>query len=244
MKTQFNKYKLLFKEMFDDLKTKGHRHKQIPNMLTMLRLLAPFVIIPAFVLGNLPLAFASIIGFSLTDALDGFIARHFKLTSDLGKDLDAVADKIFAGTLLISISIIEPIYLLLLSFELAIGSVGTYKKINSYNMKTCFIGKIKTILLDIAVILGIGATLINVPSLLLDSLCISTSLLQIITMKKYIDLNEKIEEEQIESLENKEEIEEIIDDEEIYDKTFTYHNEYENSNIKEKTLVKTITRKK
>ena len=48
VKKTWNDYKIKFKEAFTDLKTKGRRHKQIPNILTTSRLLAaPVFIIPA-----------------------------------------------------------------------------------------------------------------------------------------------------------------------------------------------------
>lgn len=39
----------------------------------------------------------------VTDFLDGYIARHYKLESNFGKFLDPVADKIFIATVLISL---------------------------------------------------------------------------------------------------------------------------------------------
>ena len=147
MKEQWEKYKKLFSLMLDDLKTQGRRHKQIPNILTMLRLSAPIVVIPAFITGNIPFALGSVAAIALTDAADGFIARTFNLTSDLGKDLDAIADKLFAGTLLISLSTINPIYLVSLGLEAIIGGICSYKKVKKIDIKTCKTGKIKTILL-------------------------------------------------------------------------------------------------
>ena len=73
MKKQLEKYKKLFSLMIDDLKTKGKRHKQIPNILTSLRLFAPIVVIPAFLTGNIPFALISVAAFSLTDAIDEFV---------------------------------------------------------------------------------------------------------------------------------------------------------------------------
>ncbi|MGI5977317.1 MAG: CDP-alcohol phosphatidyltransferase family protein [Candidatus Limivicinus sp.] len=67
----------------------------IPNILTFIRLL----LIPVFVwlyIGRQDYKLTSIIlllsGF--TDVLDGFIARHFDMVSDLGKAIDPVADKL------------------------------------------------------------------------------------------------------------------------------------------------------
>ena len=67
----------------------------IPNLLSLIRIL----LIPLFVwlyLGedNVP-ATAVVLALSgLTDALDGFIARHYHMVSDFGKALDPFADKL------------------------------------------------------------------------------------------------------------------------------------------------------
>ena len=65
----------------------------IPNLLTLLRiLLIPFFIV-ASVRDHFTLAFVIFVGAAVTDALDGFIARHFNQRSRLGALLDPAADK-------------------------------------------------------------------------------------------------------------------------------------------------------
>lgn len=241
MKEQLNKYKKLFQEMIKDLKTKGNRHKQIPNILTTLRLLAPLIIIPAFALSNFPLAFSSIIIFSLTDAADGFIARKFKLTSELGRDLDATADKVFAGTLLISLCTINPVYIISLILEASIGLTCAYKKAHNVDMRTCISGKLKTIILDILVILGIGSIFIDIPDIILSVMISLTTALQAITLKEYIEYKEPFKEDKITN------IEEIKNDEEVEEnnkeKTLVFPKYYTNQNEKQKTYVKSKFKK-
>ena len=65
----------------------------IPNLLTLLRvLLIPFFIY-ASVRDHFTLAFIIFVSAAVTDALDGFIARHFNQRSRLGALLDPAADK-------------------------------------------------------------------------------------------------------------------------------------------------------
>lgn len=240
MKEQLKKYKKLFKEMIDDLKTKGNRYKQIPNVLTTLRLFAPLIIIPSFVLSNFPLAFTSIIVFSLTDAADGFIARKFKLTSELGRDLDAAADKVFAGTLLISLCTINPVYIISLVLEASIGLTCAYKKTHNVDMRTCISGKLKTIILDILVILGMGSIFIDIPDIILSVMISLTTALQALTLKEYIEYKEPVKEEIPTIEENKfEEDKEEKDNE----KTLTFPKYYINQNEKQKTYVKSKFKK-
>lgn len=240
MKKQLNKYKKLFKEMIKDLKIKGNRYKQIPNFLTILRLLAPLIIIPAFAISNFPLAFSSIVIFSLTDAADGFIARKFKLTSELGRDLDAIADKVFSGTLLISLCTLNPVYIINLIFELAIGSTCAYKKTHNVDMRTCIIGKIKTIILDILVILGIGSVFIDIPEIILSVIVSLSATLQAITLKEYIEYKEPKEEKNTINIEQSKA---DTKEESTNEKTLSFPKYYNNQNEKQKTYVKTKFKK-
>ncbi|KAF2956150.1 CDP-diacylglycerol--glycerol-3-phosphate 3-phosphatidyltransferase [Marinitoga sp. 38H-ov] len=72
----------------------------IPNILTFTRILAT---IPMFVITyneNYYLAaFFAYIIVSLTDLLDGYIARKYNLVSDFGKFMDQIADKILINAL-------------------------------------------------------------------------------------------------------------------------------------------------
>lgn len=137
-------YRDLLNEALLDLKTKGRRARQIPNILTFMRVLAPFFIIPAAIFQNVKLICIFVIFFSITDALDGFIARKYNFVSNLGKDLDAVCDKVFAVTLLLSASFFEPILVLNFLLEVAIASVNTIAKLKNYNPSSSLVGKAKT----------------------------------------------------------------------------------------------------
>jgi CDP-diacylglycerol--glycerol-3-phosphate 3-phosphatidyltransferase len=79
--------------------------KNIPNMLSMSRLVATVVIF-ILVIVNQPWAFlvATLLFFlaSLTDYLDGYLARRMKVVSSLGVFLDLTADKILVAAILIA----------------------------------------------------------------------------------------------------------------------------------------------
>ena len=155
IKNVLKNYKLLFKDALNDLKTKGKRHKQIPNILTLTRLIAaPLFIIPTAIAGNVPFIVIFTLLFSLTDAVDGFIARRYNLISELGKDLDAICDKFFAGTLLIAASCFSPILLFNLVGELVIAIINIKHKLDGKQPGSLYVGKIKTCVLY--PLLGIG----------------------------------------------------------------------------------------
>lgn len=68
--------------------------KQIPNALTVLRFfIIPFIIY-YLVKEEYIMAFIMLVLSGLTDILDGFIARKFKLITNFGKLIDPLADKL------------------------------------------------------------------------------------------------------------------------------------------------------
>ncbi|OQY09885.1 MAG: CDP-diacylglycerol--glycerol-3-phosphate 3-phosphatidyltransferase [Marinitoga sp. 4572_148] len=73
-----------------------------PNILTFIRILAT---IPMFIITYdekyYLIAFLVYILVSLTDLLDGYIARKYNLVSDFGKFMDQIADKILINALFI-----------------------------------------------------------------------------------------------------------------------------------------------
>lgn len=85
----------------------------IPNLLSLLRLiLIPFYMF-LYLNAQEPRQFrmAGIIlaASCLTDALDGTIARHFHMISNIGKILDPLADKITQLTLILCLSLRYPV---------------------------------------------------------------------------------------------------------------------------------------
>jgi len=92
--------------------------KHIPNLLTFFRLLLlPIIIIllyqPALWMAWVALALYAFASF--TDFLDGWVARKFDASSDFGKFLDPISDKIFVVSLLIvmvDIAYLEGIWIL------------------------------------------------------------------------------------------------------------------------------------
>lgn len=189
MKGQENDAFTTFKEQvndaIEDLKTKGRRHRQIPNLLTLMRLTAPCFIIPAAAVGNLPLTIGLTAFFSLTDLADGFIARKWHLTSELGETLDAVTDKVFASTMLLAASFANPILLLNLGLECGIAAINTRKKLNDQPVKSSLIGKAKTWFLFGLVGAGFVCPYFEMTNIL-NTLSFATSAMQVLTIASYL----------------------------------------------------------
>ena len=75
----------------------------IPNTLTVVRILLLPVVVWRFVVGDATGALIAYLAAMLTDALDGIIARKFNQITALGKLLDPLADKLSLVTLLGSV---------------------------------------------------------------------------------------------------------------------------------------------
>ena len=83
--------KELFRKIFKKIKDEFFT---IPNMLSILRLLLIPVIVYLYCVKRNNLWTLIVVVFStLTDIVDGFIARRFNMITDFGKFLDPVADK-------------------------------------------------------------------------------------------------------------------------------------------------------
>ena len=142
-----------FKEQVLSIKKDGIK-KQIPNMLTFSRALAPIIIIPTILLGRLDIAIIELIFFALTDCLDGVLARKFGCVTDFGIKLDAICDKFFALAVLIPAIIKYPVLVINLVLELCISYINMLSELKDNHPKSNLIGKIKTIFLSITLILS------------------------------------------------------------------------------------------
>ena len=140
----------------------------LPNKLTILRLIMIPLFVATFYLTILPYNYLiSAIIFVLaafTDFLDGYIARKYKLVTNLGKFLDPIADKVLVSTALIVMLLpltnepaILPFYgaiavAIILARELIVSGFRIVAASNGKVLAADKSGKIKTFVQDIAVI--------------------------------------------------------------------------------------------
>ncbi|MAX49819.1 MAG: CDP-diacylglycerol--glycerol-3-phosphate 3-phosphatidyltransferase [Gammaproteobacteria bacterium] len=74
----------------------------IPNLLSIIRIALVYPILNNIYLGNFKISIIFFLVASLTDALDGFLARKMNWQTELGQILDPVADKLLlSGTIFI-----------------------------------------------------------------------------------------------------------------------------------------------
>ena len=81
------------------------KNTNVPNVLSLLRLLMVPVYVWLFVRGQRYPALIVFCAACLTDLFDGYIARKYHLITDLGKLLDPFADKVMVLTALFSMAI-------------------------------------------------------------------------------------------------------------------------------------------
>lgn len=128
----------------------------LPNKLTLARMIAvPFFIV-AFLLGAYPVALVLFIAASVTDYFDGKIARSQNLVTNFGKIMDPLADKILvysALCLFIETDSIEAwMLIIILAREFIVAGMRTVAASEGRVLAAGMSGKIKTVLQMIAVI--------------------------------------------------------------------------------------------
>ena len=98
----YNKNKKQYLETLKNEKNFINRiKKRIPNILTKSRILTPLIILPTVLTGNFLLSTIIISLLGITDFFDGFLARKWNATSEYGRKLDAISDKMYALGVLI-----------------------------------------------------------------------------------------------------------------------------------------------
>ena len=102
------------------------------NLLTMVRIIGVFMMIPVyFNYGGLYAAILSICCY-LTDCIDGFLARKFHVATFFGSMFDGVADKLFSCSNLIILFKVTKYSIASIIFELAVVLIQfiKFKKIS------------------------------------------------------------------------------------------------------------------
>jgi CDP-diacylglycerol--glycerol-3-phosphate 3-phosphatidyltransferase len=130
------------------------RHKiwSIPNILTLLRVLITPVIVVTFYFGDTVIAhriaFVLFLLASITDFLDGFLARKFKIQSNLGRIFDPIADKLMVGSVLLMLVYFQRVNvipcLLILGREFAVAGLREFLVLLHISLPVSRIAKWKT----------------------------------------------------------------------------------------------------
>lgn len=126
----------------------------IVNAITLTRLLGTFILPLISRKLNIYVLIISFIILFITDFVDGGLARYWSVQTIGGSLLDPLSDKILAVSCLIVFMENHLYYLAILIFELVILSINVYRTFHEENVKSNYIGKIKTWLLSVTLIFG------------------------------------------------------------------------------------------
>ena len=129
----------------------------LPNKLTLLRIILVPVFIVVLMMGHYYISAVIFVVASLTDMLDGKIARKYDLVTDFGKLMDPLADKLLVMSALICLVQLGDIpgwmAIVILGREFAITGLRTVAASSGVVIAAGWTGKIKTVLQMIAVVL-------------------------------------------------------------------------------------------
>lgn len=127
----------------------------LPNKLTIARIIAVPFFIAAYMCRFYTVAFLLFVAASLTDMLDGKIARKYNLVTNFGKIMDPLADKILvysAFCLMVEDGVVPGwMLIVILAREFAIAGMRTVAASEGLVIAAGMSGKIKTVLQMIAV---------------------------------------------------------------------------------------------
>src|SRR5256885_3519089 len=77
----------------------------IPNLVTLARILSVPVMVWAIAANQMLLAFALFVAAGISDVIDGYLAKHFGMASELGAYLDPLADKALIVSIYVTLGI-------------------------------------------------------------------------------------------------------------------------------------------
>ena len=127
----------------------------LPNILTWLRIVAIPLVVLLFYMPNSwadPAAGLLFAAASITDSLDGYLARRMGLTSRLGAFLDPVADKLIVAVTLVLLVSKNPHWVVVISAAVIIGREIAISALREWmarlgqsaKVSVSFVGKLKT----------------------------------------------------------------------------------------------------
>ena len=145
----------------------------LPNKITTLRMIlvvfvATFLLLPSEWFMTIPyidvslnffIAWILFIIASLSDMLDGKIARKYNMVTDYGKFMDPIADKLLVNTTLIILASYGPIrvnvicVIIMIARDIVVDAVRLKEKKKNVVVAANIFGKLKTVFQMVAIIL-------------------------------------------------------------------------------------------
>ncbi|MBE7015073.1 MAG: CDP-diacylglycerol--glycerol-3-phosphate 3-phosphatidyltransferase [Ruminococcaceae bacterium] len=167
--------------------------KNLPNYITIFRLILVFVFIFLFSSDIDNKSLYCVITFliaGLSDVLDGFLARKFKIESNFGKLMDPLADKLMQITVAVCMASMEhslswvPVFLILKELVMILGAARLLKK-DKIVVQANFFGKLASVIYFLVFL--VIMIFENIDPLIKQGLCISFVIVSILAFVNYIN---------------------------------------------------------
>ena len=184
-----------------------------PNKLSLLRIILVPVMLVCFLV-NFPYHMFVTLGVfivaSVTDFLDGYIARKYNMVTEIGIFLDSIADKILTTTALMLIAVFNLIpqpygvlcLFLFVSRDLIVNALRQIASARGILVSADKLGKYKAFMLDIAIPvifmfkalsdISAGQTLVNVFMWIGYGFMILASILNVLSCINYLIKNRQV----------------------------------------------------
>ena len=166
----------------------------IPNLITLLRIMLVPVIVILLIQGSFFHALIVFIVASLSDALDGFLARVLKQQTVLGAYLDPIADKALLASSFVTLSVLHviPSWLAVIvisrDFIILLGILVLSIMSINVEIRPAFVSKITTAmqLITVLLVLSIPCFHIEINEMWIQAAYWITALLTILSGLNYI----------------------------------------------------------
>ena len=167
----------------------------IPNVLTLLRILAVPLFLSLLVEGENDWALLVFIAAGVTDGIDGMIARMWRQRTELGAHMDPLADKLLVVSSFIALGVMglvpRPLMIVVITRDVVIlgGFLLTAALVGkSMEMSPSIWGKLTTFtqLLSVTLALVDLAQWIDVPQAMLNIVYIATCVASIVSGSGYV----------------------------------------------------------
>lgn len=171
----------------------------LPNLITLLRILLVPLLVIFLIEGNIHFAFILFLVAGASDALDGFIARLFKQKTVLGAFIDPIADKLLLNAAYITLASLHflPAWLTVLVVSrdvIILGGIGIllYNK-RAIEFKPTFISKITTCMQLVTIIFILGQDNIQHILFIEPYLIVFTAFFTLLSWIQYIVIGLKLQ---------------------------------------------------
>ena len=173
----------------------------LPNKLTVLRvLMVPFFVF--FMLNDIPegygkwIALTLFITASLTDLLDGKIARKYNLVTNFGKFMDPLADKLLVCSALVCLTgkgmLASWIVIVIISREFIISGFRLVASDNGVVIAASYWGKFKTVFQMIMIGMLIGDLQFDLYAILTQVVKWVALILTVVSLVDYLYKNREV----------------------------------------------------